>query len=64
MTDIIENIVIYRGFTVIERGKDEKITSGDFKLDNHIYKNPQVRGTLVNSTIRSLKNWLKKTLNK
>jgi hypothetical protein len=63
-TNIIENIVIYRGFTVIERGKDKKITSGDFKLDNHIYKNPQVRGTLVNSTIRSLKNWLKKTLNK
>lgn len=55
--NIIENIVIYRGFAVIERGIDDQIKEGDFKIANHIYRHPQDRQKLSKSKI---KNWLKK----
>lgn len=54
--NIIENIVVYRNFTVIERGKDDRIKEGDFKIANYIYRHPQDRQKLLKSKI---KNWLK-----
>lgn len=40
-TTLINNLFIYQGFTVVERGGMEHLSSGSFVLDEHISRRPE-----------------------